>query len=93
MRILTPLLAIGIGVVAAVLVYWLVTGRQPTPVEAPTSVSTPAAPAAPSVSGNYADDWQTRCAPLTQAAAQANCTQQLDTAYGRKAGAPVPSNR
>lgn len=40
--------------------------------------------------GTYADDWQTNCGPLVEAA-QANCTTRLDARYGRVADVPVPS--
>jgi len=45
-----------------------------------------------SFTGVYADDWMTNCAPL-QGTAQSKCTKRLDAAYGRAAGAPVPSGR
>lgn len=41
------------------------------------------------VTGIYAEDWQTHCAPLKDTA-QADCVARLDALYGRVAGAPVP---
>ena len=36
MKVIAPVLAIVVGIAAAILVYWLVTGRQPVQVEAPS---------------------------------------------------------
>lgn len=91
MKVIAPVLAIVVGIAAAILVYWLVTGRQPVQVEAPSAPAAAPQSPAPAISGNYADDWQARCGPLTPADVQANCTAQLDKAYGRTADAPVPA--
>ena len=84
MRILATLLAIGLGIAAAVLVSRMLhSGPEPAPLSAPAGQ--------PAISGNYADDWQSKCGPLT-GTAQTDCTAGLDGAYGRKADMPVPKN-
>jgi len=81
-------LGIGLALATAALVYWLVaTGTKPN--QPPTPLPAQAVAPPPAVSGNYADDWQTRCGPLT-GDSQTVCTAKLDAAYGRKADAPVP---
>lgn len=45
-----------------------------------------------STTGIYADDWLANCGKL-QGADQARCTQRLDDAYGRAAGAPLPPDK
>jgi hypothetical protein len=40
--------------------------------------------------GNYSQDWMDSCAKLT-GQAQAECTKNLDAAYGKADSAPVPS--
>ena len=77
--------AVILAVLAAAAIYWAISSRQPAP-EIPPAV----APPPPAVSGNYADDWQSRCAPLT-GDRQTDCTANLDAAYGRQAEMPVPS--
>ena len=74
---------------AAGLVYWSMTSHK----AAAPDVALPAAATQPqtAITGNYADDWQTRCGPLAPPA-QAGCTASLDAAYGRKAEAPLPKN-
>jgi hypothetical protein len=41
------------------------------------------------ISGNYSDDWMKMCGPV-QGPAQKACTADLDEAYGRAEGKPVP---
>jgi len=72
-------LALVVGIVAVVTAYVIIT-RQP---------AAPPPPADIGVSGNYSDDWQARCGPLT-GPAQRDCTAGLDARYGRVAGAPLP---
>ena len=86
MNALKIILAVLLGIVAAVGVNWFF---HQSPAPAPASAPEAPASTGPAVSGNYADDWQSRCGPLT-AADQAACTAQLDAAYGRKADMPVP---
>ena len=43
------------------------------------------------ITGDYAGDWQTKCGPIADAKAQGQCTEALDSAYGRKADAPIPT--
>ena len=98
MQILKTIGAVILGIVAAVVAYRLITDRPaeiaqpPTPAEsAPAPI--PADPAAkPAISGDYADDWQKRCGPITDSAQQKSCTDKLDAAYGHKEDAPVPKN-
>lgn len=71
------------ALVALGLVALLLSGRRPAPPASP-----PVAAFKPS--GNYAGDWQARCAPLA-GPAQAACTAGLDAAYGKADAAPVPS--
>ena len=84
------ILAILAGLAAAAFLAWLLADRHP-PAPADSPAANPAAPSAtgPATTGNYADDWQTRCAPLT-GPAQADCTRRLDQAYGKSDAAPVP---
>lgn len=79
-----------IGLAAAAVLYWTMTPHQ-APVSASQALPAEANAPQPAITGNYADDWQTRCGPLT-AASQTDCTAKLDTAYGRKAEVPVPKN-
>ena len=78
-----------IGLAAAGAVYWVMTPHQ-APIPGP-SLPTQAQAPQPTITGNYADDWQTRCGPLT-GAAQTDCAAKLDAAYGRKAEVPLPKN-
>ncbi len=73
---------------AAVAAILLLSGRKPAPAP-PATATAPATVAVPRVTGNYADDWQADCAPLA-GPAQAACTTQLDTHYGKTDAAPVP---
>lgn len=43
------------------------------------------------ITGDYAGDWQAKCGPIADAKAQGQCTEALDAAYGRQAGAPIPA--
>jgi|APHig6443717497_1056834.scaffolds.fasta_scaffold00047_22 hypothetical protein len=52
----------------------------------------PAPDKALSTTGIYADDWLANCGKL-QGPDQARCTQRLDSAYGRVAGAPIPGDK
>jgi hypothetical protein len=72
-------IALLVGIVAVATAYVVMTGPHAPPAGTPATA----------VTGNYSDDWQSRCGPLT-GAAQADCTSRLDAAYGRVAGAPVP---
>ena len=75
-----------LAVTALAVTAYLILNRPQPPAIAPA----PAVPAAaPAISGNYADDWQTKCGPLT-GTAQADCTTKLDVSYGRQAEQPVP---
>ena len=71
-----------IAVALAAAAFFVLTRSKPVPAPA-TPVMVPA------VSGNYADDWQTKCGPLT-GPAQSDCTANLDAAYGHQAEQPVP---
>ncbi len=88
---MNKLLGIGIVValVAAGLIYWLTVGHKPAPQQSEQSLPAAATAPQPAITGTYADDWQSRCGPLT-GDAQIGCTAQLDAAYGRKAEVPVP---
>lgn len=93
MQILKTIGAIVLGIIVAVVAYRLLTDRPaqqpPTPVPAATSSAPTEIPA---ISGDYADDWQKRCGPETDASQQKSCTDKLDAAYGRKADMPLPKN-
>ena len=94
MQILKTVGAIVLGIAAAVIAYRLITDRpaEAPPSSAPAAAVKSSAPPAetPAISGDYADDWQKRCGPETDAAQQKSCTDKLDAAYGRKEDAPVP---
>jgi hypothetical protein len=88
---LRPILIVIAVLAIAGLVYWLVSSHnKPAPGPQPALPAQATAPQTP-ISGNYADDWQSRCGPLT-GDAQTGCTDSLDKAYGRKAEVPVPKN-
>ena len=84
------------------LAYVLVVSRQSerevNGANGPTSMAPPIAPAPEAsvkttgdkTTGDYADDWQSKCGPITDAKAQGQCTEALDKAYGRQAGVAVP---
>lgn len=102
----SPRLAlIGLVLIAlAVLAYFLTShqavndsgngaGSGQGPMVVAPAIAPPATPAAtPMVktTGNYAGDWQSKCGPLTDPKAQAQCTASLDAAYGREAGVAIP---
>ncbi len=89
----TRILAILAGLAAAALLAWLLGGHHQSAPPPPTNppAAGPSAPGAssPAITGNYADDWQRHCAPLT-GPAQADCTRRLDQAYGKSDATPVP---
>ncbi len=61
------------------------------PSEAPVGQRPPgSAKRHPAISGNYSDDWMKTCGPV-RGPAQKTCTADLDAAYGRAAGKPVPA--
>jgi hypothetical protein len=81
---------IAVVVLAIVGLVYVLMGSHTKPVPEPQpTLPAQATPPQTAISGNYADDWQSRCGPLT-GDAQAGCTDSLDKAYGRKAATPVP---
>jgi len=85
-RILLPI-GIVLALIAAIVAVLALRQHGTEPASAP-----PAAASGPSlrITGTYADDWQSNCGPLTETAAQAACTTQLNTKYGRTEDTPVP---
>lgn len=70
-----------VGVLAIVTAYFIVS-RRPSENHPGQHVT---------ISGNYSDDWMKMCGPI-QGSAQKSCTDNLDAAYGRVAGRPVPAD-
>ena len=74
-------LTLMIAVLAIVAAYFVVTRRSPSENHAEQHVT---------ISGNYSDDWMRLCGPV-QGSKQKSCTANLDAAYGRAEGKPVPA--
>lgn len=102
MRSRHTLLIVLIALALAAMVYVL-TGRQADHGGMPPMAGAPAIAPPPGaqpirgaqtdakITGDYAGDWQAKCGPIADAKAQGQCTEGLDAAYGRQAGAPIPA--
>lgn len=80
-------LALIVGILCVVAAYFVLTRPAAPPPGPATPAASPAGP--PQISGTYAEDWMKLCGAVAGEAQKA-CTERLDKAYGRSAGAPVP---